>query len=101
MWCICNTSDYSLTILQEEHSTLQCKVSILETDNASLQEQFSDIEDSKDKLQACLQHTEKLEAERDDYQRRFEDSNEWIMHHLYTQVCVFHCNAFSCLAINE
>ena len=76
-------------------------ISDLETDNASLQEQFSDIEGDRDKLQAFLQHTEKLEVERDDYQRKFADSNEWIMHHLCTQVRVFHCIALSCLAINE
>ena len=66
-------------------------ISNLETDNASLQEQFFDIEGDKDKLKAFLQHTEKLEVERNDYQRKFADSNEWIMHHLCAQVRVFHC----------
>ena len=82
-------------------STLQHKVSVLETHNASLKEWFSDIEDDKNKLQALFPHAEKLEAELTDDQRKFADFNEWIMHHLCTQVCVFHCSSFSCLAINE
>ena len=54
--------------------------------NFRLQEQLSDTEDDKDKLQASRQHAERLEAEREEYQRKCADSNEWIMHHLCTQV---------------
>ena len=65
----------------------------MQEEHSNLQEMVSDLETAKDKLQASQKYAEtlekkavKAEAERDDYQRKFSDSNEWIMSHLLQQV---------------
>ena len=59
----------------------------------SLQDMASKLETAEDKLQASQRYAEELEqkvlkaaAERDEYQRKSIDANEWIMQHLHTQV---------------
>lgn len=69
-------------------------------EHSSAQEKISDLETAEEKLQASQRYAEeleqklaKVEAERDDYQRKSSDANEWIMQNLNTQVRVTPCNA--------